>query len=239
MTGRLAVFSILLAAVAMAGLPLTAVAMAQAKPPAPAAALAPGMSLDAPAAATPELSLDAVKQLLTLRSLGDAKAPVKLTEFASLSCPHCAEFYKDTFPKLKSEYIDKGKVQYTYVDFPLNAPALDAAAVALCVPGDSYFRFVDYLFQTQAQWVFSDKSDTMLLQDGKLIGGDGDKLQGCLNSKLLKAGVATRMEKEGQEFGIDATPSFVFNGDKSSKVSGALSFETMAKLIDQRLAAKK
>lgn len=238
MTGRLATVMTFLTVLAAAALPLPSSAMAQTKAPAGDAA-GSSLSFAAPAAATKELSTAEVEKLMTLRTLGDAKAPVKLTEFASLSCPHCAEFYKDTFPKLKSEYIDKGKVQYTYVDFPLNAPALSAAAVALCVPPDNYFKFVDYLFQTQQQWVFSDKSDTVLLQDGKLIGADGDKLQRCLNSKLLKSGVAMRMQKEGQEFGIDSTPTFVFDNDKTSKLSGALTFETLSKLIDRRLAAKK
>ncbi len=56
---------------------------------------------------------------------------------------------------------------------------------------------------------------------------------------IYAQGIVARMQKEGQEFAIDSTPTFVFNGDKASKVPGALTFETLAKIIDQRLAAKK
>ena len=62
--------------------------------------------------------------------MGDPKAPVRLDEYASLSCPHCAEFTKDTFEKIKTTYIDTGKVFYSYTDLPTSAPGMEAALVA-------------------------------------------------------------------------------------------------------------
>lgn len=78
------------------------------------------------------------------KELGDENAPVVIEEYASLSCNHCASFHKDTFPKLKEEYIDTGKVYFIYNDFPLNASALDGAMVARCMPEkiiSNSFRF--------------------------------------------------------------------------------------------------
>src|SRR6202521_1765664 len=47
-------------------------------------------------------------------ALGPANASVTITEYASMTCPHCAAFNADVFPKLKSEYIDTGKVRYVF-----------------------------------------------------------------------------------------------------------------------------
>src|SRR4051794_16888720 len=57
---------------------------------------------------------------------GDAKAPITMIEYSSLSCPHCARFQKDVLPKIKAEFIDTGKVQLIQRDFPLNKPAVQA-----------------------------------------------------------------------------------------------------------------
>ena len=53
-------------------------------------------------------------------SLGKADAPVTIIEYASMTCPHCAAFHAETMPKLKSEFIDKGKSVCVFRPFPLN-----------------------------------------------------------------------------------------------------------------------
>ena len=65
-------------------------------------------------------------------ALGPADAPVTITEFASMTCPHCAAFNETVFPKIKSEYIDTGKIRYVFREFPLDIKAarrLDAGAL--------------------------------------------------------------------------------------------------------------
>ncbi len=71
--------------------------------------------------------------------MGAPTAPVTLIEYASLTCPHCAHFDEETFPKLKSEYIDRGLVKYVYRDFPLDRVALQASKIARCAGPDRYF----------------------------------------------------------------------------------------------------
>jgi protein-disulfide isomerase len=185
-----------------------------------------------------ELTDDEFNAAMKLRRIGNPGAPLKLTEFASLSCPHCARFNKDVLPQIKKDYIDTGKVEYTFVDFPLNGPALIAAAAALCMPAESYFRYTDYLFQTQSDWVFANNIETLLAQDGKLLGADGDKLERCMASKRLKGAIADRFKKESEAFGIDATPGFVFNADKSTKFTGEMSYPDFKKVIEIELAKK-
>jgi protein-disulfide isomerase len=184
------------------------------------------------------MTVDEIKNVMKERSVGKKDAPVTLTEFASLSCPHCAHFYKETFPKLKTEYIDTGKVRYTYIDFPLNGPALNAAAVALCVPEDKYFNYVEYLFKTQEQWAFAPDPKKTLIQNAKLLGADGDKLDQCYQSNELKAALAERMKTEGEKYGVESTPSFVINNDKTQAFSGALDYDQFKLKLDAALAVK-
>jgi protein-disulfide isomerase len=176
-----------------------------------------------------------VAAALAPRTLGDPKAPVKLEEFASLSCPHCAEFTKDTFEKIKSEYIDTGKVFYTFIDFPLNAPALKGSMVARCLPADRYFQFTTFLFQTQDKWAFVEDWEPVLRQDSKLLGMSDETYDACVNNTELKQGLATKMQEEGKANHIDSTPTFLFSNGKM--LHGAQPFSEFQKVIDPMLAA--
>lgn len=191
-------------------------------PPAEAVAAAP---------AKPAVTID-VKAALATRSMGDPKAPVRLDEYASLSCPHCAEFTKDTFDKIKAAYIDTGKVFYTYTDIPLNAPALEAAMVARCMPAAHYFDFVKILFTTQDKWAFNDKYETSLRQSSKLLGMSDETFDACVGNQELKLAIVSRMDEMGKANHIESTPSFIING---KLIHGALPFEDFQKVIDPLL----
>src|SRR5262245_44113669 len=84
--------------------------------------------------------------------LGKADAPVPLVEYFSLGCPHCKHFHEDILPKLKTEYIDTGKVRLVFRDFPLDGVAYGAALLTRCVNDLAYFPMVDTLFQQQDTW---------------------------------------------------------------------------------------
>ncbi|HKF60269.1 MAG TPA: thioredoxin domain-containing protein, partial [Dongiaceae bacterium] len=85
--------------------------------------------------------------------LGKPDAKITVIEYASLSCPHCANFNKDVLPKIKAEYIDKGLVRWVFRDYPLNRPAFQAAILAHCASPMRYFSLVDQLFQSQDYWL--------------------------------------------------------------------------------------
>lgn len=166
---------------------------------------------------------------LGVRTLGDPNAPIKIEEFASLTCGHCAHFHRTTFPELKKKYIDTGKVFFTFTDFPLNAPALDATMVTRCMPPERYFTFLSFLFQTQDQWAFSQSYKDSLRQNAKLAGMTDEVFDACLANTTLKDGVVARMQENGQKHSINSTPSFVINGTKV--VTGALPIEGFDKAI--------
>jgi len=66
-------------------------------------------------------------------ALGASTASVIMVEYASMTCPHCAHFNDDVFPKIKLEYIDTGKVRYVFREFPLDIKAAAASMLARCI----------------------------------------------------------------------------------------------------------
>src|ERR1700682_4921866 len=88
-------------------------------------------------------------------ALGPADARVKIIEYASMTCPHCAAFTKETFPKLKATYIDTGKVRYIFREYPLDEVAFLGAILARCIAkGDptKFYNVIDVLFANQNDW---------------------------------------------------------------------------------------
>src|SRR6202161_4319458 len=88
-------------------------------------------------------------------AIGPADAKVTVTEFASMTCPHCAAFNAEVFPKIKAAYVDTGKVRYIFREFPLDIKAAAGSMLARCIAKDDaskYFTVVDLLFKQQNDW---------------------------------------------------------------------------------------
>ena len=181
----------------------------------------------------PALSSD-TERALSERSLGDATAPITMREFASLTCGHCGHFHKEVFDKIKSEYIDTGKVYVIFTDFPLNKPALDATMIARCLPEERYFSFTEYLFKNQDKWAYSEDYLTFLKQNAALAGMGSEAFDACLNNEELRQGIANNMREAQKKYGINSTPSFVVN--EGETFSGAKDFAAFKKMFDEKLA---
>ncbi len=187
----------------------------------------------APVAAFAALSTE---EALAERSLGNAKAPVTLIEYSSMTCPHCAAFHRETLPKIKSAYIDSGKVRYVFRDFPLEPRAMAAAMTARCVDPSRYFAFVDMIYGDQANWVKSADPIKELQTRAALAGLSEADFKACLDDHKLFEGIQKRASDGEKEFGIDATPTFIING---KKFSGALPYEQFETALNEALATAK
>ena len=88
--------------------------------------------------------------------IGGKDAPVTVVEFASATCPHCANFHKATYPALKKEFIDTGKIKFVMREFPLDDLSLAAFMVARCAPEGRYFDMIHMLFERQKVWTGHD-----------------------------------------------------------------------------------
>ena len=171
--------------------------------------------------------------------LGNANAPVLLIEYASLSCPHCADFSREAFEKLKAEYIDSGKVKFVFRNFPLNQPALVAAMFAQCQADDNkgqdnekYFSTVKALFKTQDTWAFDDKFSEKLSAIAQLDGMSADRFQKCILDKTLQDKILHERMEAAKSLQLRSTPSFFINGEI---VEGFVDYKSLKKVIDTKL----
>ena len=168
------------------------------------------------------------------RVMGDAKAPVTIIEYASMTCPHCAHFTETTFPELKKRYIDTGRVRFIFREFPLDQLAAAAFMLARCAgetdPG-KYFTLVDTMFRQQRVWAV-EKPLPPLLALAKQAGFTQASFEACLQNQKLLDGIEAVRTRATDKFKVQSTPSFFING---TLTAGALTIEDMAKQIDPLL----
>lgn len=169
--------------------------------------------------------------------LGKADAPITIFEYASLTCPHCAEFDRDTFPRVKSEWLETGKARLVFRDYPLDQMALKAAMLAHCAPPDKFFDFVDVLFRSQANWAGAGSPDAVmqaLSRIARLGGISEEKFNSCINDKALSDKILNERLVAQNEYGVDSTPTFFING---KKVVGALPYDEFVKNLTNAASA--
>ena len=153
-----------------------------------------------------------VDAFVATRAIGNPDAPVKIVEYASLTCSHCAHFHNDILPSLKSKYIDTGKVYLEFREFPLNDPALKATLTARCLPTERYDSFVGLLFETQDKWANNVDYMNTLRQNAKLAGLSDEMFDACQNAPALKLKIAEQMQEAQDKYKISSTPTFIING---------------------------
>ena len=166
-------------------------------------------------------------------ALGSDSAPVTITEFASMTCPHCAVFTEEVFPKIKKEYIDTGKVRYIFREFPLDPKALAASMLARCIAKDDaqkYFAVNDLLFRQQREW-FTDTVET-LTRIGKQAGFSKQQVDDCLKDQALLDKIVADRKYAAEVLKVDSTPTFFINGER---IKGETSFEEFSKKINSLL----
>lgn len=176
-------------------------------------------STEEPAAASAPSSYDLAKAS-GVRAIGSPDAPIKIIEFASMTCSHCAHFHNDVLPELKSKYVDTGKVYVEFKEFPLDDAALKATITARCLPEDKYEGFIALLFKTQDHWARGINYMTALRQNAKLAGMSDATFDACHADEKLKLAIADWMQQAQEKWSINSTPTFVVN-DGAEKISGA------------------
>ena len=171
-------------------------------------------------------------------ALGPENALVTIVEYASMTCPHCAAFTNNVFPKIKSEYIDSGKVRFIFREFPLDEVAAAASIVARCIAKDNsqtYFALVDAMFKQQ-----NDLARTplpTLKRIGKQAGMSEETVEACLDKKTetgkrLLEGIVQTLDFANTRLKVNSTPFFFVNGQP---LKGETSFEGFDKLIKPML----
>ncbi len=175
------------------------------------------------------------KSLVVEMTLGDENAPVKVIEYASFTCPHCRSFHENTFKDLKADYIDTGKVHFTYREVYFDRFGLWAGMVARCGGPDRYFGIANLIYEQQATWTKGENPGAIadnLVKIGRTAGLTSEELDACLqNGDLAQAMVAVYQENT-ETHGIQSTPSFIIDGELTT---GDQSYANMAAILDAKL----
>ena len=167
------------------------------------------------------------------KAIGPENAPVTMVEYASVTCPHCAAFHRDTYPALKSKYIDTGKVRLIFREFPTQ-PAQVAIAgfmLARCA-GEKYFPMLDAIFEQQQSWAQDPYNG--LLRIARQAGFSQESFETCLKDGKLAEDIQEVAVRGNKEFKVESTPTFFING---KKYVGVLSIADLEKILDPLLKA--
>jgi protein-disulfide isomerase len=161
------------------------------------------------------------------QALGDPKAPVTVIEYASLTCPHCARFAREVFPKLDEQYIRTGKVRYILREFPFDVLGAGVFTLAHCAAKDNYFTVVDKLFETQPTWLVDQPIGPLraVFHD---LGLTDAAFDACLDDQKVVDGITWVRDRAANEFQVNATPTFFIN---RKMYVGGMSFDELDKII--------
>ncbi len=157
------------------------------------------------------------------QKIGNENAKIKIKEYFSLTCNHCAKFHLKTFPLIREKLIDSNKVQFEFIDYPTNRNAMLASAIVRSLPKESYFDAIDILLKKQNQWAFSNESIDELFKITKRFGISKKKFDEITTNLKLMQKILDKMEKDSSKFDIQSTPTFIINN--KHKITGNLTFE--------------
>ena len=166
-------------------------------------------------------------------SIGSPNAPVTIIEYSSMTCSHCAMFEQNTFPMIKSRYIDTGQVRFVFREFPIDNNAFGASMMARCIGNDDpgrYFGAIDSLFRQEDQLVHN--AMNTLKWVGAQSGLSDSQINSCLNDQDLFQKLSADRKIASDLVKVDAAPTFFING---RKYSGNMPFDQMDGIIRSQL----
>ena len=168
-------------------------------------------------------------------SKGNANAPVEFIEYASLTCPACAAFHTNVYPKLDKEYIETGKVQFIHREIYFDRAGLWAALTARCTNMvNHYFGMIELLYAEQPRWSRSESSDEIvdaLLKISAKSGIEKARAISCLEDQEKALSLVEKFQVYAKQDNIESTPTFIINGKKYTNRS----YDELKKLIDKEL----
>ncbi|MGE5721984.1 MAG: thioredoxin domain-containing protein [Sphingomonadales bacterium] len=175
--------------------------------------------------------------------MGNPDAPVKLVEYASYTCPHCAEFSKEATQKLESDYVKSGRISWEFRPFQLFPTDLGISLLVRCQGADASFLLAEQLYATQRDWVgklqslSEDEQKTFNAMPpqqrvGALVRAAGldqffrqrgmpeGRMQSCLADEQGIETILGITDRGSKQFNVTGTPTFFINGQKVEDVAG-------------------
>ena len=168
-------------------------------------------------------------------SLGNPEAKVQVIEYASYTCPHCADFHAQTLPRLISDYIDTGKIHYIYREIFFDRYGLWAALIARCAGPERYFGIASLLYETQSDWSrLRDPAEVaaQLRRLGKIGGLEDAQLDACFSDMAYARALVEKSDSQSKMHNITGTPSLVINGTTHKNMA----YDDLRAMLDAALA---
>ena len=186
-----------------------------------------------PYAASAEEASEAIKPIAEMVQ-GDLDAPIEIIEYASFTCPHCATFHTDVYPKLKINYIDKGLVKFIYREVYFDKYGMWASMIARCAGSDRFFGMTDQIYRKQSNWARAESDMaivTQLRKIGLLAGLDESQLSACLQDGVKLRALVEWYSENAKRDEIKSTPTLIINGEKHSNQN----YEQLTEILDEIL----
>ena len=175
------------------------------------------------------------------RIRGRADAPITLLEYSDFTCGYCGKFFRETWPRLQTKYVETGKVRFVYRDYPRSDQGIgvEAAVAARCAGAQGrYWPMHDRLFSERG------RLDSGSFKGyAKVIGLDETAFAKCFDEREYLESIF-RDRQEANRWGFHGTPGFILMrtaGGPTEKepavaIPGAVPFEDFAEEIDRMLA---
>ena len=166
-------------------------------------------------------------------TIGSYDAVVKIKIFSSLTCPHCADFHIKVVPKIIKEYVESGKVQLIFIDFPLDLAAFNASKLLHCVDQKKQISFLDIVYDTQSNWTNGSNIEDInnnLKKIAKNLGISPEQFDKCLIDEDISDNILNNRIEANQKYSINSTPTIVIN---EKKLEGSASFKNIKKKIEK------
>ena len=176
---------------------------------------------------------DTAKVLNDLVVLGANNAPVKIKVFSSLTCPHCANFHINIVPEIKKKYVESGKVQLIFIDFPLDQAAFNASKLLHCLDQKKQIVFLDTIYKNQDEWTAGSNINEInnnLKNIVQILGINSTQFDKCLNDEVIGDKILNGRIDGHQKYSINATPTIIIN---EKKLEGSASFKNIKKKIEK------
>lgn len=189
--------------------------------------------------AAPALDQKVKLPLVETYALGSKDAPVTLVEFTDYQCPYCSRFHTTTFPEIKKQFIDSGKVRFISRDLPLgfHENAMPAARAARCAGEQDKYWEVRHVLSSNPK----NLSEPAISKYAEELQLDMAQFQSCLNSEKYKAEINKDIT-DANSVGITGTPGFIIGRTPTDgtlegiKIKGAQKFDAFADKINKLLA---
>jgi len=165
--------------------------------------------------------------------VGSDSAPIKIKIFSSLTCPHCADFHIKVIPEIKKNYVDSGKVQIIFIDFPLDLAAFNASKLIHCLSKNKQMEFLDIIYKNQSKWTKGSNIEEInnnLKEIVENLGISSNEFDKCLNDEIIADKILNGRIDGNNKYTINSTPTIVINEEK---FDGPANFKDIKKKIEK------